>query len=86
MTEDDDLVYSPLNRRIVKDGQEIEICIYKGESDASWCLEVLDQFDNSTCWNEQFTTDQAAYDEVLATIQAEGISALVGPDPNETVH
>jgi len=30
MFENVELVYSPLNRVIAKDGLEIEICIYKG--------------------------------------------------------
>ena len=86
MTEDVNLIYSPLNRYITKDNVEIEICIFKSELDTGWCLEVIDQFSNSTCWNVQFKTDQEAIDEVLATIEADGITSFVGPDPKVTVH
>jgi hypothetical protein len=82
MTEDVNLIYSPLNRYIIKDCVEIEICIYKGEPDTVWCLEVIDQFGNSTCWNDQFKTDQEAMDEVLAAIETDGIISFLGLDPN----
>ena len=38
MTEDVNLIYSPLNRYITKDDVEIEICIYKVELDTGWCV------------------------------------------------
>jgi hypothetical protein len=41
-------------------------------------LEVVDKFNNSTVWNEPFPTDQDALNEVLKTINEEGIDALIG--------
>ena len=50
------------------------------------CLEIIDQFSNSTCWNVQFKTDKEAIDEVFAAIETDGITSFVGPDPKVTVH
>jgi hypothetical protein len=36
-------------------------------------------FNNSTVWNDAFSSDQAALDEGLRTIREEGIASLVGP-------
>ena len=41
-------------------------------------LEIVDKFGNSTVWEEEFATDEAALGEALQAIQNEGISAFVG--------
>jgi len=86
MFENVELVYSPLNRVIAKDGLEIEICIYKGASDSSWCVEVIDHFENSTGWNDEFATDQDAFDEVFATISSRWYSFFYWARSKDTVH
>jgi len=72
--------YSLLSQRIVRDGTEVDIQIYKDDK-GGWLLEVVDEFWNSTTWDESFTTDRAALAEVLKTIDTEGIASLVGPAP-----
>lgn len=44
-------------------------------------MEVVDENDNSTVWDEPFDSDQSALDEVLETIEADGIDSLIGPPP-----
>jgi hypothetical protein len=46
--------------------------------DGGWLLEVLDEFGNSTAWDDSFFSDQAALDEALETICKEGIENLIG--------
>jgi uncharacterized protein len=76
-------VYSPLCQRIVHDGTEVDVQIYKDDN-GGWLLEVVDEFWNSTTWDDSFTTDKAALAEALKTIDTEGIASLVGPAPAST--
>jgi uncharacterized protein len=74
---EDSLVYSPLCQRVTRDGTEVNIQIYNDDS-GGWLLEVVDEFWNSTVWDDPFTTDSAALAEALKTIDTEGIASLVG--------
>ncbi len=53
-----------------------QVEIYKSECDQNWLLEVVDEDGTSTVWNDLFKSDQAAMDEVLNTIEEEGLSAF----------
>ena len=81
MTEENDLVYSPLQQSITRDGKSLEICIYR-LPDSSWTLEAVDEFGNSTVWEDEFETDQEAFDVALTQIEEEGIDAFIGPEPD----
>ncbi|MCD0257996.1 hypothetical protein JWH11_07135 [Xanthomonas melonis] len=72
------LVISPLCRSVTTDGCTVCLEIYRGP-DTDWTLEVVDEFNNSTVWDDLFATDQAALDEALRTIRDEGIDSLIGP-------
>jgi uncharacterized protein len=48
-------------------------------------LEVANEFENSTVWNESFMTDHAALAEALNTIDREGIASLIGSVPATTM-
>jgi hypothetical protein len=67
---------SPLSQTLSRDGHTISVDIYRGDS--GWILEVVDEHNNSTVWEDEFDTDQAALDELHATLQSEGIQALIG--------
>lgn len=85
MTDDIDLTYSPLNCSITKDGCTIEINIFKS-TDTNWFLEIIDENNNSTCWDDQFETDQLAFDEAMTAIKEEGILAFVEPIEAGNLH
>ena len=46
--------------------------------DSPWVLEIVDDFGNSTVWDEQFETDHDALDCALDEIEEEGIDAFIG--------
>lgn len=75
MTSDKEpaIINSPLSRRIEGDGTYIKVEIYRGEDDVVWILEVVDEENASTVYDESFPSDQAAFDEVMASIQKYGI-------------
>jgi uncharacterized protein len=77
-------VHSPLSQRLSRDGTTIEIQIYE-DGNAGWLLEVVDEFGNSTVWNDSFLTDQAALAEALNTIEREGIASVLGSVPATTM-
>ncbi len=78
MTEPD-IIDSPLCRTIERDGISLRVEIYSGD-DSHWILEVVDQGGTSIVWDEQFMTDQAALDELMKTIELEGIRSIVEDD------
>lgn len=85
MTDIDDdtpLIYSALNRTITRDGSSVEVEIYRAETE-HWILEVVDAHGNSTVWDDLFPTDQLALDEVVRTVDEQGIDVLIGAPPSE---
>jgi uncharacterized protein len=80
MTDDYTLVHSPLQRRITRDGISIDVMIYRGEDEEGWILEVVDHLGGSTVWDDPFPTDQAALDEAMVAIEAEGIGSFAAAE------
>lgn len=76
MDDDYVIIHSPLEQRVTRAGISVQVLIYRGEEDSSWILEVLDHLGGSTVWDDRFSTDQAALEEAIATIEAEGISSF----------
>ena len=76
------LIRSKLSGFITEDRMTIEVCIYRGDAERTWVLEVVDEDGGSTVWAERFETDQAAMDEVKRTIEKEGIASFLS-DPDE---
>ena len=78
MTEPDQFPkHSPLAQSVTRDGKTVSVEIYE-DGEGGWLLEVVDEFKNSTVWDEPFATDQEALDEALRTIAEDGIHALIG--------
>ncbi|MGL1835188.1 UPF0149 family protein, partial [Rhodocyclaceae bacterium SMB388] len=71
------LIHSPLQQYYTVGTHTVEICIYRMPHTA-WTLEVIDEHGNSTVWDDEFGTDQAALDEVMRTIRDDGIRSLIG--------
>ncbi len=83
MSEENDLIYSPLQQRYTEEGKTVEVCIYR-MPDTGWTLEVVDQYYNSTVWEGEFDTDQEAFEQFLQEIKDEGIESLIGPEPGSS--
>ncbi|MGD0292014.1 MAG: UPF0149 family protein [Candidatus Binataceae bacterium] len=77
-------VHSPLSQRLSRDGTTVDIQIYD-DGKNGWLLEVVDEFGNSTVWNESFPTDNIALAEALNTIDTEGIASVIGSVPTTTI-
>ena len=77
LREENPLIHSPLQQVCTVAGKSIDIRIYRLQH-TGWTLEVVDAYGNSTVWDDEFATDQAAFDEVMRTLAEEGIDALIG--------
>lgn len=78
MNEEFEVEMSPLCQSITSDGKTVEVQIYSDGEDG-WLLEVIDEHNNSTAWEDVFETDASALNEVKQTIKNEGIQIFVGP-------
>lgn len=82
MTDDDQYPeHSPLGQSLTRDGKTVRVEIYE-DGEGGWLLEVVDEYGNSTVWDEPFHSDRAALDEALKTIDEEGIDSLIGATPD----
>jgi uncharacterized protein len=85
MNDEFKIINSPLSQKITRDETTIEVLIYRGEHEAAWILEVVDHAGGSTVWDETFQTEQDALNEVLRTIDEEGIACFL-LDPIAKLH
>ena len=72
MTDEPNIIRSPLTQEIVSGDKSIQVEIFRLDSESSWTLEVVDEYNNSTVWDDPFETDQAALIAVKETIKADG--------------
>lgn len=63
----------------------MEIHIYR-MPDTGWSLEVVDEHNNSTVWEDLFQTDEEALAVALQELNAEGIGAFIARGPDEADH
>jgi len=77
MDEDYEVKMSPLCQSVTRDDRTVQVDIYE-DGAGGWLLEVVDEYNNSTVWDDPFKTDQEALDEAFDTIEKEGIGSLIG--------
>ncbi len=68
---------SSLSQVVERDGRSVKVDIYE-DGMGGWLLEVVDEFGNSSVWDQSFETEQDALDEALKTIREKGIESLIG--------
>ena len=80
MSQDPELEFSPLCQSLSSGGRTVQVQIYRFVGEDQWVLEVEDEFNNSTVWDDKFNSDAVALTEAKKTILAEGVGTLVGPE------
>jgi len=84
MTDDDNHpIHSTLTQSLTRNGKTVRIGIYQ-DGKGGWILEVVDEYWNSTVWDDPFSSDRDALDEALRTIEEDGIESLIGAPPDFT--
>lgn len=76
MTEQIDIIHSPLAQTYSADGHSVRIQIYRS-ADSPWILEVVDERGTSTVWDDLFETDKQALEEAFMAIETEGIGNFI---------
>jgi uncharacterized protein len=76
MSEDIEIIHSPLQQTYSADGHTLSIQIYRSP-DSAWILEVVDEQGTSTVWDDPFETDKAALEAAFLAIEEEGIASFV---------
>ncbi|MEA3278282.1 MAG: hypothetical protein U9Q81_23920 [Pseudomonadota bacterium] len=75
--DEGDLIYSKHCQSVSRNGKTVRVEIYSsGRND--WILEVVDEENNSTVWDDPFTTDDEAFQEFQRTLEEEGIESMIG--------
>lgn len=54
--------------------------------DAGWSLEVVDEHNNSTMWEDLSETDEEALAVALQELNADGIGAFIARGADEAIH
>ena len=72
-----ELIYSKHCQSVTRDGQTIKVEIYSSVKN-DWILEVVDEDNNSTVWDDLFDTDDEAFQEFERTLKEEGIESMIG--------
>ncbi len=85
MPDEHDLIYSPLQQTYSAGGHQVEIHIYR-MPDTGWSLEVVDEHNNSTVWDDLFETDEEALAVALQELNEDGIDAFIARGPDEAIH
>ena len=80
-SDDDDrvLIQSPLSQTVTRNGVTVEVHIYKG-AESDWILEMVDAAGTSHVWDNEFETDQQAFDEAMRALDEEPL-AFMEPTP-----
>lgn len=83
MEEDRDYDHSPLSGSFSRDGDTVDVEIYRfaGTQDP-WRLVVIDLSSaGRTTWKQTFAADQEAYEAFIAMVEAGGIASFTGDVP-----
>ncbi|WP_372610568.1 hypothetical protein [Halomonas sp.] len=70
MNIEPELIQSPLNQAITRNGYTLRVDIYRLEDETDWLLEAVNEDGTSRAWDERFATDQAALDARIETPRA----------------
>jgi hypothetical protein len=72
-----ELIYSKHCQSVTRNGKTVKVEIYSsGKND--WILEVVDEENNSTVWDDPFDTNDEALSEFERTLKKEGTEAMTG--------
>lgn len=85
MTNDPEIIVSPLSGEFTSEGVSVDVQIYRLATSEEWSLEVVDGDDTSIVWDAVFPSDKDAYDAFLEDVRDEGLAAIISGD-TATLH
>jgi len=84
MNDEPKIELSPLSQELSSRGCTVTVEIYRLEGDLEWGLEVVDEFNNSTVWDDTFKTEAEALTEAKRAILEERIATFIGPEDGKS--
>ncbi len=84
MNEDPEIEYSSHCQKISSGGNTLSVDIYRIKGTEGWSLEIVDEFGNSTVWDDLFDSDSAAITEAKKSILEDTSSEYVGPSDGKS--
>jgi len=78
MSEEQQVIQSKHTQQYSANGKTVEIDIYRTE-DSGWILEIVDENNNSTLWEDEFEKEDDAIAEALDALKEEGIDNFIEP-------
>jgi hypothetical protein len=70
--------HSEFSGEFTDDGVTVLVDIFRtAGTNEDWTMEVIDQDEGLTRWDEPFATDRDAFDEFLATVERDGIRTFL---------
>jgi hypothetical protein len=82
--EEYQVIMSNLSEHFSQDGKTVQIEIYQ-DGEGGWLLEVVDEHNNSTVWDDPFPTEVAALNEAHEAIEKEGIVSFID-EKSHSIH
>ena len=80
MKDEPKLIISNMSQEFSSGSRTLNVEIYRLENESEWTLEIEDEFNNSTVWDQTFETESAALVEAKKSILAEGVKSFIGPE------
>lgn len=75
-----ELIESPLNRSIERGGRRLKVNNVRLANERGWSLEVVNDHNTSTVWDDQFQTDRDADAAFKTALADEGFEAFLDKD------
>ncbi len=83
--EDPKIVLSPLSCTFLEADLQVDVHIFRLEDSKEWALEVIDEDNTSIVWNQEFETDEAAWQAFEDDVRELGLAKLIAVEET-TVH
>jgi len=83
--EDPKIVLSPLSCTFLEGDLQVDVHIFRLEDSKEWALEVIDEDNTSIVWNQEFETDEAAWQAFEDDGRELGLAKLIAVEET-TVH
>jgi hypothetical protein len=77
MSDEIELVFSPMCGEVEREGHVFELHIYEDE-ERRWILEVVNASGTSIVWDERFLTDLEAVAAFELAIEEDGAESMLG--------
>ena len=83
--QDPPLEYSPFSQQVTRNGVSVSVQIYRTE-DCGWILEIVDAEQTSHVWDDEFASDQQAFEEAMRAIEEEPLEFWPESSVSKTAH